>query len=139
MHSMSNHLATVGMIYEAFGKGDVPTILDCVADDVRWEAWDDNRAQAAGVPWLQERHGKEGVLAFFQVMGGLRVHDFRVLSLMAGGNQVAAEFEIEFEAPATGRRLRDQEIHLWTFNDQGQVSRLRHYADTAKHIETARS
>lgn len=139
MHSMSNHLATVDMIYEAFGKGDLPTILDCVADDVRWEAWDDNRAQAAGVPWLQERHGKEGVLAFFQVMGGLRVHDFRVLSLMAGGNQVAAEFEIEFESPATGRRLRDQEIHLWTFNDQGQVSRLRHYADTAKHIETARS
>lgn len=139
MHSMSNHLATVDMIYDAFGKGDLPTILDCVADDVRWEAWDDNRAQAAGVPWLQERHGKEGVLAFFQVMGGLRVHDFRVLSLMAGGNQVAAEFEIEFESPATGRRLRDQEIHLWTFNDQGQVSRLRHYADTAKHIETARS
>ncbi len=139
MRSMSNQLATVGAIYEAFGKGDIPTILGCMADDVRWEAWDDNSAQQAGVPWLQERHGRDGVLAFFQVMGGLRVLDFRVLSLMAGGSQVAAEFEIEFESPATGRRLRDQEIHLWTFNDNGQVIRLRHYADTAKHIATAQS
>jgi hypothetical protein len=25
-------------------------------------------------------------------------------------------------------------MHLWTFNDDGKVSRLRHYTDTAKHI-----
>ncbi len=56
---------------------------------------------------------------------------------MAGGNQVAAEIEIEFESPATGRGLRDQEMHLWTFDDSGQVIRLRHYVDTAKHIATA--
>lgn len=136
---MSNHLATVGAIYEAFGKGDIPTILGCMADDVHWEEWDDNSAQRAGVPWLQPRRGKDGVLAFFQVMGGLQVLDFRVLSLMAGGNQVAAEFEIEFQSPATGRRLRDQEVHLWTFDDSGQVIRLRHYADTAKHIAAAQA
>jgi hypothetical protein len=56
---------------------------------------------------------------------------------MAGGNQVAAEIVIEFESPATGRRLRDEELHLWTFDDNGQVIRLRHYADTAKHIAAA--
>ena len=65
--------------------------------------------------------------------------DFLVLSLMAGGNQVAAEFELEFTVPATGRRLRDQEMHLWTFNENGKVTRLRHYTDTAKHIATALS
>ena len=27
-------------IYEAFGRGDVPSILDCLAEDVQWEyAW----------------------------------------------------------------------------------------------------
>jgi hypothetical protein len=25
-------------------------------------------------------------------------------------------------------------MHLWTFNGDGMVSRLRHYTDTAKHI-----
>jgi ketosteroid isomerase-like protein len=55
---MSNHLATVGAIYEAFGKGDIPTILGYMADDVRWEEWDDNSAQRAGVPWLQPPPGQ---------------------------------------------------------------------------------
>ncbi|MEI2693077.1 MAG: hypothetical protein V9H69_26505 [Anaerolineae bacterium] len=56
---------------------------------------------------------------------------------MAGDNQVAAEIEIALKSPVTGRGLRDQEMHLWTFDDNGQVIRLRHYADTAKHIAAA--
>ena len=28
-------------------------------------------------------------------------------------------------------------MHLWTFNDDGQVSRFRHYSDTTKHIHAA--
>ena len=134
---MNDHLATVGKIYEAFGKGDIPTILAHMADDVQWEAWADNSAQKAGVPWLQARQGKDGVLAFFQVLGGMPVKDFQIVSLMAGGNQVAAEFVIEVEVPTTGGHYRDEEIHLWTFNEAGQVIRLRHYTDTAKHIAAA--
>ena len=48
---MSN-LPTVQLIYEAFGKGDIPAILDVIAEDVEWEAWDDNSAVKAGVPWM---------------------------------------------------------------------------------------
>jgi uncharacterized protein len=33
-----------------------------------------------------------------------------------------------------GGHYRDEEIHLWTFDDAGKVVRLRHYVDTAKHI-----
>ncbi len=134
---MNDPLQTVRDIYAAFGRGDIPAILDCLANDVRWEEWADNTAQRAGVPWLQARQGKAGVLEFFQVMGTLQVHDFRVLSLLAGGNQVAAEVTTDFAAPASGRRCRDEELHLWTFDDAGKVTRLRHYNDTAKHIATA--
>jgi ketosteroid isomerase-like protein len=28
-------------------------------------------------------------------------------------------------------------MHLWTFNDAGKVTRLRHYTDTAKHLKAA--
>jgi ketosteroid isomerase-like protein len=109
-----------------------------MADDVQWEAWADNTAQKAGVPWLQARHGKQGVLEFFQVLGQLTVlKDFQVLSLMDGGHQVAVEFVIEYDVPSTGGHVRDEEIHLWTFNDAGQVVRLRHYTDTAKHMAAA--
>lgn len=135
---MNNNVATVKRIYEAFGKGDIPTIIDCVADDVQWEQWDDNSAQKAGVPWMQAQKGKQGVIDFFNIAGELEVKDFQVLSIMANETQVAAEFVFEARVPSTGNRYRDEEIHLWTFNEEGKVIGLRHYADTAKLIAAAK-
>jgi ketosteroid isomerase-like protein len=57
---------------------------------------------------------------------------------MSNENQVAVEFIIEADVPATGGHYRDEEIHLWTFDKEGKVIRLRHYADTAKHINAAK-
>lgn len=125
-------------LYAAFGRGDVPAILNQLADDVAWEAWADNRAAKAGVPWLQPRHGKAGAASFFQdVAAAFEIHDFQVLAVMPGETQVAAELVLEATIRSTGRRFRDEEVHLWTFNAQGQIVRLRHYADTAKHIWAA--
>lgn len=137
---MSQNLTTVTAIYEAFGKGDIPTILAHMAPDVQWESWADNHGQQAGVPWLQARQGKEGVLAFFQYLGSqMQVTEFQVLSIMDGGHQIAVEFVIAVNLPALGTHFRDEEIHLWTFNSEGKVSRLRHYTDTAKHIAAAKT
>jgi ketosteroid isomerase-like protein len=55
--------------------------------------------------------------------------------MMEGGGSVAVEFVIEANLPTFGGgHYRDEEMHLWTFNEEGRVSRLRHYTDTAKHI-----
>ena len=135
---MSN-LSTVQGIYESFGKGDVQAILDVLADDVEWEAWADNSAVKAGVPWMTPRHGKDEVVGFFEVAGQMEILDLQVLSFMEGGNQVAVEFVFEVNLPTMGGgHYRDEEIHLWTFDDAGKVTRLRHYTDTAKHIGAAR-
>jgi uncharacterized protein len=72
----------------------------------------------------------------FELAGQFQIHDFKVLSIMASGRQVAAEFVIDATPPGA-RRYRDEEIHLWTFDDAGKVIRLRHYTDTAKHIAAA--
>ena len=134
---MSN-IQTVQQIYACFAQGDVPGILEKMDDQVRWEEWADNHAQNAGVPWLQARQGKEGVLAFFQYLGtSMQVKDFQVLSIMDGGHQLAVEFIIEAEIPGTKGHYRDEEIHLWTFNEAGKVVRLRHYTDTFKHVKAA--
>jgi uncharacterized protein len=118
-------------IYEAFGRGDVPAILEHVAPDVEWESWADNTAVAAGVPWLQARSGHEGVAEFFGIVGTMGVTRFEVLDLLASENAVAAEVEID---TAT---FKDQEMHLWTFGADGKVTRFRHYTDTAKHMAGA--
>jgi uncharacterized protein len=46
---------------------------------------------------------------------------------------VVAEVRASFALPGGGR-FADEEIHLWTFDDGGRVTRFRHYCDTAKHI-----
>jgi ketosteroid isomerase-like protein len=63
---MNNNLASVAAIYEAFGKGDIPSIIEHVADNVEWEKWADNSAQKASVPWMLPRKGKEGVIDFLK-------------------------------------------------------------------------
>jgi ketosteroid isomerase-like protein len=130
----------LGAIYEAFGRGDIPAILEHVAEDVVWEAWEvDNAAQEAGVPWMLPRKGHAGVMDFFQAIGdGLEFHSFEPRNLLEGGDQVAATITFEATAKATGERFRDEEIHLWTFDEAGKVSSLRHYMDTAKSIKAAK-
>ena len=134
---MSN-IETMQSVYEAFGKGDIPAILDRIADDVAWEHWSDNSAQKAGVPWYEARDGRDGAAAFFASLGVMEIHDFQVVNLMEGGNQIAATIKIDFTVKETGERVRDEEIHLWTFDDAGKISGMRHYTDTAKHIKAAK-
>ena len=134
---MSN-VETMQAVYEAFGRGDIPAILERISDDVAWEHWGDNSAQNAGVPWYEARNGRDGAAAFFDSLGVMEIHDFQVQNLMEGGNQLAATIKIDFTVKETGERVRDEEIHLWTFDDEGKISGMRHYTDTAKHIKAAK-
>ena len=127
-------VATVTAIYEAFGRGDVPTILSLLADDVVFD--DDSlpsAAQAAGHPLLSPHRGKEGVAAFFAELGDYTFHDFQVTDLLAGDDVVAARVLVDLAYPS-GARFRDDEMHLWRFDADGLVTGLRHYSDTAKHL-----
>jgi ketosteroid isomerase-like protein len=128
-----DNAATVAAIYDAFGRGDVPAILERLADDVAWDQWSDNFAQRAGVPHLLARHGRNDVAGFFGVIGAWTVLDFAVLDVIGTGRQVAAEVRASFALP-NGVRFTDEELHLWTFDADGRVVRFRHYCDTAKHI-----
>jgi ketosteroid isomerase-like protein len=129
-----SNIATVQGIYEAFGKGDVPAIQAVLADDVEWESWPDNSSVKAGVPWMVPRNGKDDVVHFFEAVAQMEVVEVQVLGMMEGGNKVAVEFVIEAKVPSSGKQFRDEEIHVWTFDDKGKVTRLRHYTDTAKQI-----
>jgi uncharacterized protein len=137
--AMSN-VATVQSMYEAFGKGDVQAILDRVSDDVDWDKWDtEYSAQKAGLPWLERRSGKEGVAKFFEIVAGsFDFHDFAPQNILEGPNQVAATIKIDLTVKETGERIQDEEIHLWTFDDDGKVVAFRHFLDTAQHIKAAK-
>jgi uncharacterized protein len=133
-----SHIATVQEIYAAFGRGDVPAILDRLAEDVDWEAGGSSAADE-GVPWLLRRTGREGAGAFFATLDAFETRRFEPLSFLEGAGQVAAVIGVELALRASGYVIADQEVHLWTFDDAGLVCAFRHVVDTAKHIEAARS
>lgn len=127
----------VQQIYAAFGRGDIPAILAHLHPDVAWESWNvDHSAQQAGLAYLLPRRGVAEVPGFFQALAPLKFHVFEVLCVMAGGNQVASEIRLHIELP-NGRHVHDEEMHLWTLDEQGKVTRFRHYIDTQKHLRAA--
>lgn len=124
---MSN-LEIVASMYAAFNRGDIQAIIDQTAENVEWEAWKDNYAQKADIPYLRAQKGRQGVADFFQEVAKMGITRLDILSMMEGGNQVAVELELD------AAKFSDEEIHLWTLNDNGEVTRFRHYVDTAKQI-----
>ena len=129
---MSN-TETVKAIYEAFGRGDVATILDKLDDAVEWE----NTTPLADVPWLQARRGKANVLGFFQSMAPLKITRFEPHTIFDGGDKVFVL--IAFEANNGGKRYSfPNNGHLWQFNAAGKVVKYDHVTDTAQMIRMAR-
>lgn len=134
----TGNAAAVADIYSAFGRGDVPAILDRLADDVAWDEWErSNDGQLGGVEHLAARRGVQGAAEFFAAIAGWTVREFTVLDVIGSGRQVVAEVRAAFDL-SNGGRFADEELHLWTFDDAGKVTRFRHYVDTAKHIRAAR-
>jgi hypothetical protein len=85
---------------------------------------------------MKQRTGRDGVAEFFGVVATFDIAEFSVLDIMASEKQVSAEIVIEAKVPGGGR-YRDEEMHLWSFDADGKINRLRHYTDTAKHIAAA--
>jgi ketosteroid isomerase-like protein len=63
---------TIKQIYEAFGKGDIPTIIDKLDEDVAW----DTQSNVPGVPWLGPRRGKANIPGFFESLAPLQFTHF---------------------------------------------------------------
>ena len=123
---MSN-IATVQDIYDAFGKGDVPRILAHISEDVVWEYG----AVASDVPWLQPRKGRKGAAEFLASLVDLQFEKFQPKTFLESGNLVVVVLDIAGTVASTGQRITEEDqIHLWHFDQNGQVERFRHRTDT---------
>ena len=127
------NVQTVRTIYEAFGRGDVPAILETLADDIVW----DHDTPSFGLPWYQPRNGKAEVPGFFgALMENAVLTTFEPRNFLAGGDEVAVVVRYAMEVKSTGRALpEDTEIHLWTFGADGKIVRFAHVVD--RHAQWA--
>lgn len=121
------YTAKVQEIYEAFGKGDVPSILASLADDVDW----DYGHGSTDVPWIQPRRGRDAVVAFFEALAAVEFQKFAPKELLEAGNTVVALVDVDYTVKATGKRWAEEdEVHIWRFGSDGKVVRFKHVVDT---------
>lgn len=132
-----SHLETIQTIYQAFGRGDIPTIFQHLDEQIEWEH-DFEGAEAYGIRWVRPGSGTRHVMGFFEALAALEFHSFVPVSLLASDTQVAAVISLEITAKATGKRFKEYEMHLWTFGPSGKVTRFRHFVDTIKHQQAAK-
>jgi ketosteroid isomerase-like protein len=113
-------------VYAAFGRGDMPALLEVLADDVEWVA-----PGPPDVPTTGTRRGKQAVQAWFgTVVENLDFQLFEPHEFIAQGDKVIALLNTELTTRRTGRKVVSHEAHLWAFRD-GKVIRHEAFEDTA--------
>ncbi len=129
---MTQHAETVRELYDAFAKGDVPTVLGALANDIRW-------TEAAGGPYGGVSNGPAEVLAnVFMKLGG-EWDGFSAVphQYVADGDTVVALGDYAGTFKATGKSFTAPFAHVWKFQD-GKAITFHQHTDTAVHREPMR-
>jgi len=122
-----DNVATVNGAYEAFGRGDVASVLDALADDVEWTS-------PLTLPHGGQFRGKSGVGEFFQGIGALwtslqlEIRGVTALSADSVIGVVTATGELRSGGPAGYGAA-----HVFTLAD-GKVTGFREYVDLDKPL-----
>lgn len=127
MTTVSN-LQTVHDIYAAFGRGDIPFIMDAIADNAVWE----HSGDPALLPFAGTFSGKAEILQFFQLLGGNANHTTFVPSnFREEGSKVINDIYLEGVTRTTGKPYTANSIFTWTFDDNGKISHWKNEGDTS--------
>lgn len=118
---MASGADVVREAYDAFGRGDIPAVLELVADDVEWDVAE---VLVQGGSW----RGRDGTGQFFQQLGEKYEEiTVDVQDLVDGGDHVVGV------GVGRGRRRGGGDVeygfaHVFRVGD-GKITRFREYAD----------
>lgn len=117
----------VSSLYAAFGRGDIASIIEQVADDCVWVT------PAEGIlPQGGTYTGKEAVHFFENIMALMEFNMFEPqVILPAGGQEVVAYGRMTCTSRKTGKASTSDWAMRWQFNAEGKVKGFHDYYDTA--------
>jgi uncharacterized protein len=122
-----NNAATVGSLYEAFGRGDIPFILSHVADDCHWIG-----AGGEYIPSGGTFTGKEVMNFFIRLGGSVEFTAFNPVSINnINEHEVIAFGNMARTSKATGKPSSSDWAMHWKFNDEGKVTYYQDFYNTA--------
>ena len=115
-------------MYEAFGKGDIPTVLAALDPQVEW--WEaENFIYADGNPYV----GPDAVLNGVFMRIGSEWEGFAVSpsGVLDAGETIIGHGHYSGTYRKTGKQARAQFAHFFTFRD-GKIVKFQQYTDTAQ-------
>jgi ketosteroid isomerase-like protein len=122
---------TVQGMYDAFGRGDIGTVLAALDPDVEW--WEaENFIYADGNPYVGPQSVLQGVFARIgEEWEGFRVSPEDVLD---AGETIVGRGYYSGRFRKTGSDVRAQFAHVFMFRN-GKVVKFQQYTDTAQFRE----
>jgi uncharacterized protein len=121
-------------IYDAFGRGDVPAILEVLSPEVDWVV----AGRREDYPMFGAWKGREGALTFFQLLDeNEQFIEFVPLSFHPSGDTVLAQGRAALTLTKTRKAVAYDWAHIWTVRD-GQVTAFKEFYDTAQVAEAYR-
>jgi hypothetical protein len=119
---------TILDVYAAFGRGDVAFITSRVTDGTRW----DFSVEPSDVPWHAPVGSKADLPSFFRAMAEhVDFEAFEPRAFVVAGRDVVAKVRVAYRVKRSGRRVDEEQVQWWSFDDGGRIASLRHYEDTA--------
>ncbi len=116
----------VQQAYEDFKNGNIPALLESMADNVEWEL-----PELEGVPIAGKRQGRDRVADFFATLSETQeVLNFEPTEFVAQGEKVVVLGDYTWRVKATGGQITSDWAHVFTVRN-GRIERFQEYTDTA--------
>lgn len=123
---MGAAIAIVQQAYSAFSQGNVPAILDLVADKVDWEF-----VGSENLPYAGLRRNHDEVAAFFAAIPVAdAIHVFEPREFIEAGEHVTVLGWEQSTALDTNKDFATEWVHVFTVKD-GKITRWRGFFNTA--------
>ncbi len=118
--------ALVQQAYGYFSTGNIPALLEMLADDVKWLT----PGPTDVISWAGARQGKAAVGRFFMTLDQeVQFDKFEVREFVEQGNKVVALGYMEGRSKRTGRISASDWAMIFTFKN-GKVTNFQEYSDT---------
>jgi ketosteroid isomerase-like protein len=124
MTTTTDNVVLVRSAYEAFGRGDIPAVIDFLDPDVLW-------VETQGGPYGGIYRGPQAVLEGIFVRIGDEWDGFvvDVERMLSEGDTVVGICTYRGTYRATGRPMAARVVHVWEMRD-GRAARLEQFVDS---------
>ena len=126
MTTQQDNIAATQKLFEAFGAGDIPGILEHVNDDIVIEFYGPST-----IPYAGSYRGREAARRFFEtVLASVEINQFEPQEMLADADKVIVTGHLNLKAISTGGMIDSDFVHVITLKDR-KWSRFRDFMDTA--------